>query len=141
MMAVKFKVGFTMSAETLFGIIAKFLPIEDLHVEEVPPHAPEKLPKIALQGQQAIAPPKPQLKRNRYSGPSLEGGLNAVILRLLEDGKPHRYRELKQSVGKAGYSGNGIGSKLAKLRDMKAVHQPDPGLWQIGEAPPSKKTA
>jgi hypothetical protein len=139
-MAVKFKVGFTMSAETLFGIIAKFLPVEDLQVEEVPPHVPE-LSKVARQVARIAPPPKPQLTRNRYSGPALEGGLNAVILRLLEDGKPRRYAELKKAVGAAGYSGSGIGSKLARLRELKAVHQPDLGLWQIGEAPPAKKTA
>jgi hypothetical protein len=142
MMAVKFKVGFTMSAETLFGIIAKFLPVEDLQVEEVPPHFPEKLPKIGKIAQPAIAPPKrPPLKRNRHSGTSLEGGCNAIILKTLEDGQPHRYRELKLAVTAAGYAGSGIGSKLSRLRDLHAVHQPSLGRWQIGEAPPAKKTA
>ena len=35
-MSVKFKVRFTMSGETVFALIAKMLPIEDLEVEEVP---------------------------------------------------------------------------------------------------------
>ena len=34
-MSVKFKLGFTVSAETLFGLLSKMLPIEDLSVEEV----------------------------------------------------------------------------------------------------------
>jgi hypothetical protein len=138
-MTVKFKVGFTMSAETLFGIIAKFLPVEDLHVEEIAPLAePPKLAKVARLIHHG-AEPKPQARRNRYSGPSLETGVNAVILRALEDGKPHRYGELKQGLGAAGYAASGIGSKLAHLRELNAVHQPEIGFWQIGEA--KKKTA
>jgi hypothetical protein len=133
MMAVKFKVGFTMSAETLFGIIAKFLPIEDLQVEEIePPRPPLRVEKIA----RLVAPPpaKPRRSGNRYLGVNLEGGVNAVILKALEDGKPRRYGELKKVVGDAGYAPTGIGSKLARLKDLKAVHQPDLGVWQIGEA-------
>ena len=34
-MSVKFKLGFTVSAETLFTLMSKLLPIEDLSVEEV----------------------------------------------------------------------------------------------------------
>jgi hypothetical protein len=136
-MAVKFKVAFTMSAETLFLIMAKVLPIEDLHVEEVPEILPKigKVEKIAR-----LSGPENRLKRrNRYSGPALEGGLNGVILKALEDGQPRRYAELKQAVNAAGYAGSGIGAKLSRLRQLKAVHQPDFGLWQIGEA--KKKSA
>ena len=35
-MSVKFKVRFTISGETVFALIAKMLPIEDLEVEEIP---------------------------------------------------------------------------------------------------------
>lgn len=134
-MAVKFKVAFTMSAETLFLIMAKVLPIEDLHVEEVPEHKTIKVEKIAR-----LSGPENRLKRrHRYNGPALEGGLNGVILKALEDGQSHRYAELKQAVNAAGYAGSGIGSKLSKLRKLKAVHQPDLGLWRIGEA--KKKSA
>lgn len=40
-MSVKFKLGFTVSAETLFTLLSKMLPIDDLSVEEVvePPRA------------------------------------------------------------------------------------------------------
>jgi hypothetical protein len=132
MMAVKFKVGFTMSAETLFGIIAKFLPIEDLQVEEIePPRTPLRVEKIARLGGPENRP-APLKGRNRYSGPSLEGGVNAVILKALEDGKPRRYAELKKALAASGYAASGIGSRLARLKDLNAVHQPDLGLWQIG---------
>lgn len=134
-MAVKFKVGFTMSAETLFSIIAKFLPIEDLQVEEIEPSRPLKVAKPArLIG----ADPR---RANRHTGPMLEGGVNKVILDALEDGRVHRYSALKKAVGAAGYAGSGIGSKLGRLRELNLIHQPDVGLWQIGEAPATKKAA
>ena len=31
---IKYKLAFTIDSETLFGILSKFLPIEDLTVEE-----------------------------------------------------------------------------------------------------------
>jgi hypothetical protein len=140
---VKFKVGFTMSAETLFGIIAKFLPVEDMSVEEVPERVVAPLSKIARQVAGLAPPPKPkhppQQRRNRHSGPSLEGGVNAVILRALDDGHAHRYGDLKKAVGAAGYAPTGIGSKLSRLRELNVVHQPELGFWQIGEA--KKKSA
>jgi hypothetical protein len=133
-MTVKFKVGFTMSAETLFSIMAKILPIEDLSVEEVPEKLQKvgKVEKIArLEGPEK----RPQqLRRNRHLGPSLEGGVNGVILRALEDGQPHRYGDLRKVVAAAGYAASGMGAKLTRLRALNAVHQPDVGFWQIGEA-------
>jgi hypothetical protein len=133
-MAVKFKVGFTMSAETLFSIIAKFLPVEDLRVEELEPHKQIKVEKIAR-----LAGPENRPKwGNRYRGASLDGGCNGVIMKLLGDGKPHRAMELKPLFEAAGYAPSGVGSRLDKLRNANIIHQPDLGLWQIGEA--KKKT-
>jgi len=139
-MTVKFKVGFTMSAETLFSIIAKFLPIEDLHVEEVPELKTIKHEKIAsLVEPKASRPPRPP--GSRRNGPILEGGANAVVMKLLSDGKPHRAVELAPLFEAAGYAASGVGSRLEKLRDYSVIHQPELGLWQIGETPPKKKAA
>jgi hypothetical protein len=146
-MSVKFKVGFTMSAETLFGIIAKFLPVEDLEVEEIEPRVVPvaKVEKIArLVGPKNRHEPAtpPRAKRRRPAIPiSLDKGVNGIILRAFEDGKPHAAGELRPLVLAAGYSEGSIASRLAKLRDYGAVHQPEYGLWQIGEAPPAKKSA
>ena len=35
-MTIKYKLAFTIDSETLFGILSKFLPVQDLSVEEVP---------------------------------------------------------------------------------------------------------
>jgi hypothetical protein len=137
-MVVKFKVGFTMSAETLFGIIAKFVPVEDLQVEEIEPHAKPKVEKIhRLAGPENRLKP-PSARANRHTGMSLESGVNGVIMRVLEDGQAHRYRDIKKAVGAAGYAPTGIGSKLARLRELNAIASDGVGVWRIGEA---KKTA
>ena len=36
-MNMKFKIGFTIDGETLFGMLSKMLPIESLSVEEIVP--------------------------------------------------------------------------------------------------------
>jgi hypothetical protein len=139
-MPVKFNVGFTISGETLFALIAKFLPVDDLHVEEVPPLAKLKVEKIAqLSGpKKRHKPPRP--RGNRYSnGPILDGGCNAIVMQLLSDGLTHNARELKGLFEAAGYAPSGVGSRLDKLRDANVIHQPEYGLWQIGE--PKKKAA
>jgi hypothetical protein len=138
-MPVKFNVGFTISGETLFALIAKFLPVDDLHVEEVPPLAKLKVEKIArLEGPKNRPKPK-RAWGNRYRGASLDGGANAVVMSLLSDGKPHAASELKPLFEAAGYAPSGVGSRLDKLRDRDTIHQPSYGLWQIGEA--KKKAA
>jgi hypothetical protein len=52
-MPVKFKLGFTIDAETLFGVISKFLPVEDLVVEELAPPTPEPKPLAISKPQRA----------------------------------------------------------------------------------------
>ena len=41
MSAVKFKIAFTINAETLFTLASKLLPIEDLSIEEVVERQPQ----------------------------------------------------------------------------------------------------
>ena len=139
-MAVKFKVAFTMSAETLFGIIAKFLPIEDLHVEEIEPtRTPLRVEKVARLGGPDNRLKEGSVRGNRHRGPDLDAGVNGVIMRHLSDGKPHKASEMARLLKAAGYAESGTGSRLQKLRNTGYVHQPEIGLWQIGAA--KKKSA
>jgi hypothetical protein len=128
-MPVKFKLGFMIDAETLFGILAKFLPLENLSVEEVVErhHAPAtpRLPKIA---KPQLAKPRP--KRGRKRGLGLDEGVNGAIMRVLADGEPHRYAELKSAVNAAGYAGSGIGSRIERLHAHNAIERVSTGLWR-----------
>jgi hypothetical protein len=145
-MTVKFKIGFQIDAETLFGIIAKFLPLENLSVEEVidrpPMSAPRTLATATLSPRRIPQLIKPKRARNkRGEGPNLEEGVNAVIVKLLSDGQPHRAVEAKALVAAQGYASSGIGSRLDRLREHKVVFQPEIGLWQLTEAYLKKENA
>jgi hypothetical protein len=142
-MAVKFKVGFTMSAETLFGIIAKFLPIEDLSVEEL--DLPEKLPKIGKialappKVERLVAPPRPQRAVRVAGYPiNVDEGVNGIIMRTLADGKPHRFKDLGAAIAAYGYASTGVGGKLNRLLQHGFIVKLGGGLWKLAEA---KKTA
>ena len=132
-MPVKFKLGFTIDSETLFGILSKVLPIEDLSVEEVIEH-PKSDPAIRFDKRFDL--PKPQrAKRGRGKGGgyamNLHAGVNACIMQVFADGQPHGAGECKPPVMAAGYSINGIGSRLERLKIYGVAHQPEPGMWQL----------
>jgi hypothetical protein len=132
-MTVKFKIDFVIDAETLFGVIAKFLPLEALHVEEVVErHAPTRaMPKLAAQ---AVAKPMQRTMQRAPRGvgnaTNINEGISGVITRLLADGEPHRYRDLKRAVAEAGYAGSGIGSRLKRLQELAVIVSVGPGLWR-----------
>lgn len=132
-MTIKYKLGFTIDSETLFGILSKFLPIENLSVEEVIEHP---RPDRAIRFDERFDLPKPQrAKRGRRKGGSyamnLHAGVNAIILQVFADGQPHGAGECKPSIMAAGYSINGIGSRLERLKRYGIAHQPEPGMWQL----------
>ena len=125
---VKFKVKFTIPAETLFGLLAKVLPIEDLHVEElVERPTPAALSQIA----QRVISGNAKTRRKRAAPMDLNNGVNGVIMRHLAEGKPHRANEMKPLLLAAGFSANSGGSRLAMLAEHGHVFQPELGLWQL----------
>ena len=131
---IKYRLAFTMPAETLFGLLAKLLPIEDLSVEELAP-TPARLAKVKPV---ALSPPSPQKRARAINA---KEGVNGAIMRVLADGKPHRYAELKLAVAAAGYAGSGIGSRLERLHAHQAIVRVGPGLWQKAAADDERKSA
>lgn len=133
-MPVKFKIGFMIDAETLFGIVAKFLPLENLTVEEMverdaPPGQP-RLPKIAAM----VAKAKPTRARPGIRKTiNLDEGVNAVIMHMLADGEAHRFHELTQAMKAAGYSSTGLGSRLVRLLEHGFVIRLKPGEYRLGK--------
>ena len=112
-MTVKFKIGFQIDAETLFGIIAKFLPLDNLSVEEVVERPHAHTPRLAAAPK--LAAPKPKLKRNSKP-PNLERGINAIILGALVDGEPHPPIDMKNAIiAHGGYSPDSLSSRLVSL--------------------------
>lgn len=136
-MTVKYRIGLTITAETLFGMLSKFLPVDNLDIEEIVEPPP---PRPAAQLVKPHKPHKPHKlhkgRAMRYGYESrLDVGANAVVLKLLNDGQPHQPQELRLLMQAAGYSPNGCGAKLARLRENGYIFQPQPGLWQLTRPP------
>lgn len=122
----KFRIAFTIDAETMFGIMNKLLPINDLQVEELH-EAPR--PKLALQGmvRRAI----PQRKKRRSRGIDLEHGINSILVDHLSDGKPHRTQEMQPLMKTGDYSPNSVNSRLEELRKAGIVERVGHGTWKL----------
>jgi hypothetical protein len=130
-MTMKLKIGFTVSAETLFGLMAKLLPIDDLHIEELGDTARPSLAPAKAAPKQIGKPHKPPPKQQRRrTGPDLKSGVNRIIVEALSGG-PRRASEIKPLLKAAGFAESGVGSRLEKLREQGIVHQPEFGLWQL----------
>lgn len=138
-MSVKFKIGFEVDAQTMFGIMAKFLPFENLHVEEIVERPkPIALPKLKLvkpNGAKAKPNGEKTFKR-RFRAIDLKTGINAIILDALADGKPHTPTELRDAINATGkFSPNSLGSRMVQLiRDGHVAKHAD-GQYVLGKAP------
>jgi hypothetical protein len=131
-MTVKYKIGFTVDAETLFGLISKFLPFEHLSVEEV------------IERPRAVQPrlePAPKPKRKWASrSMDLEHGVNAIIMGVLADGEPHPLKEMERAIAATGqYSKNSLGSRITNLSVRGVIVKTSPGHWRAVN--PVKKSA
>ena len=122
-MSVNFKVGFTISGETLFALFAKMLPIENLEVEEIPAHKPPTKPIALPNGR------KPQA-RKKNNPMRLKTGINGIVLTAMK-GKPMRVLELQPLLKAAGYSINSISSRLEILRQRNIVERVGDGTWRL----------
>lgn len=125
---IKYKIGFTITAETLFSIIAKFLPVEELQIEELMPIVPTQS-KLAQQSIPTL--PRRKRKIERPNITNLEAGTNRIMLELFSDGQPHKAVELKPAFKRENYSVNSIGSRLNSLRKKGILEQLGDGTWRL----------
>jgi DNA-binding transcriptional ArsR family regulator len=135
-MSVKYKMGFTISAETVFHLLSKLLPIDDLHVEEVI----ERLaPDPAIRFDKRFDLPKPvkpkfkpkQYKRKPSKPMSLTEGINGIIMTHLSDGMGHAAMELRKPLKAAGYSESSVSSRIEELRKHGVVEKLGQGTWRL----------
>jgi hypothetical protein len=139
MTMVKFKIGFTIDAESLFAYVSKLMPsLHDFQVEEVyvaPPVVERPIPKVAqlVATRQIAKPIKPIKKRNVNRQKFLEAGANKVVLDVLADKKPHTSDEIKAAMKAAGFAETGAGAKMSKIKGYGLVFQPEIGQWQLKE--------
>jgi hypothetical protein len=122
-MTIKYKLGFTIDSETLFSIMSKFLPIQDLSVEEILPRPDPRdvatikpaYPNVLPPKKPRKQPPFPRAKRLADHAVNLHAGVNALIMTMLADGKEHHMGESHAPIKAAGYSSNGIYSRTQRL--------------------------
>lgn len=130
-MSVKFKIGFTIAGETLFALMSKMLPIENLSVEELAPASKTPQADRAIElHQKKFLPRKKPLNKRASPGPSLTRGINMVIVNELESG-PKRASELQPKAKAAGFSNNSVNSRLEALRNHGIVERIGDGRWRL----------
>jgi|HubBroStandDraft_5_1064220.scaffolds.fasta_scaffold1192908_1 hypothetical protein len=134
-MTVKFKIGFTINGETLFGLMSKMLPIENLEVEEVIDSSDHLVLKPVPAGAMKILnaakhEPKPQIHKRASPGPNLGKGINGIIVAALSDG-PKRAADLQPKAVAAGFSANSVTSRLEELRKFGVIERVGDGKWRL----------
>jgi hypothetical protein len=123
-MTVKFRIGFQIDAETLFGIIAKFLPLENMSVEEVverPERPPPGLPKTVM-----AALTRTDIKRRRSSR-GVDGGQLKV---LADHARAHGvvgFGDLGDALKAAGFAKAGVGSAIKRALDRGVLRRHENG--------------
>jgi hypothetical protein len=137
---MKLKVAFTIDSKTLFQILAKALPLEDLHVEEqlhqaeldaVAKQLAHKPDKVSFRKRKAYKRTVPTIPFNP------DKGINKIILSLLAKG-PHRAIEMRPSLKEGGYSPSSVSSRLQELLTHGMVTKHGDGLWSLAEQSSAK---
>jgi hypothetical protein len=123
-MTIKYKLGFTIDSEVMFMLLSKFLPIQDLSVEEVV--VPVPAPSIRFDKRFDL----PKRAKPIKGKSNLTQGVNAIIMGVLSDRQEHSYLELRQAVGKTNYSPNGLGSRMARLVTLGYVNRLGDGKYR-----------
>jgi hypothetical protein len=130
-MTIKYKLGFTIDSEVMFMLLSKFLPIQDLSVEEVVVPVPDP----AIRFDKRFDLPKPKRKQEaRHGGGGarldLTRGVNAIVIAALADGQGRSQAHIKEAVSLTPYSVAGVGSKLARLLEMDII-QKHKGMYSL----------
>jgi hypothetical protein len=137
-MSMKLKIGFTIPAETLFGLVAKFLPIEDLSVEEIlerPMVKESKVAQLVAQIQPKLTkekiPHKPHNPFRHSSGKPLvffvEEYLNKYSTR------PVMWAELSKLATELGFSKSSINNAISRLQERKIMERTGNGKYRLVE--------
>lgn len=142
---IKYKLGFTITPEVLFGILAKVLPIEDLHIEQL---VERPMPDPAIRFDKQFDLPKPKPRKHRRNptprprlshGPNLKAGINHIIVKHLSDGGVHKTLEFRPLLKAAGYSESSVSSRMEELQKHGIIQKIGMGAWQLIER--QKETA
>ena len=127
-MPVKFKIGFTIDAETLFGMMAKFLPLENLAVEEVVEHERRVAPPPRL-AHSSKGADLAQIRRRRSFDPN--GGQLKVLVDYTRKHGVVSHRELGEALKAGGFSRLGAGSALKRALAKGVLRKHENGGYML----------
>jgi hypothetical protein len=109
--------------------MSKFLPLENLSVEEVI----ERRPDPAIRFDKRFDLPKPAKGGKGHRAPNLNEGVNSIIISELGKGL-RSYSALKQAINSdSRYSSSGIGSRISRLLEVGAIVKVSPGVYALPE--------
>jgi hypothetical protein len=135
---VKFRIGFTIDAQTMFAYISKFFPnLDDLHVEEMPDSPVIKqqsiVAKLVEKGKQKIDTTKPPIRRRKYdeTGKTIE----KFILEFMEsqDGKTATWGDINKHIIASGFGRSSCNNKLDALMKKGQIEKLELGLYKLKE--------
>jgi hypothetical protein len=130
---MKYKIEFSGKAEMLFAVMAKLLPDElNVHVEEIPDEKPVQSVALPKTKPHLIEKPK---RKGPKKGQALNpnSGVNAIILKMLSDGKNHYVTEAFPAMTESGFSTNGIYSRINRLVDHGYITKVATGIYKLNE--------
>jgi hypothetical protein len=125
---VKFKIGFTIESETLFFMMSKFLPVNDLHVEEIVDRSTEQI-KLTL--------PKEKKSPKRVSHFKHSSGrtLQDFILEYMNNTSnyPVTWVELANRAESLGFRKSSINNGVTRLIKAKLIQRISSGKYKLME--------
>jgi hypothetical protein len=132
-MTIKYKLGFTIDSEVLFGLLSKVLPIQDLSVEEVMERTPQLNDGPRFDERFDLPKRAPQVRRKRGNDYELNpyAGGNAVVLSVLGDGEVHPANEFHAPMKAAGYKASGMFTRVKRLKRHGLIVSPAKARYQL----------
>jgi hypothetical protein len=136
---VKFRIGFTIEAETLFGYISKLMPsLQDLNVEEIydaPQMAKPKMSVVAQKVAEHIKLEKPIQPRKKHRTPFKHPSgrtLKELVKEFMEKNKGDMtWADLGKHTESLGYEKSSINNAITRLTESGDIEKRGPGVYGI----------
>jgi hypothetical protein len=127
----KYKIGFTIQAETLFAMMAKMLPIDDVKIQEFIESPPEKQSKVAQQVIAALgAPQQGKSKEKHFYHPSGKT-CQDFILEFLQKRPSATWAEMSHFLVSLGYNKSSVNNAVSRLVEKKFIERVTTGVYRM----------
>jgi predicted DNA-binding protein YlxM (UPF0122 family) len=133
-MSVKFQIGFTITSETLFAMMSKFLPIEDLSVQEIleqPKIKQSAIAKLIEENRpKMISDKKKRMARFKHeSGRTLQSLVEEAMAK--NPDKLYGWGELSEFAYSFGFHKSSINNAITRMILQKVIEKAKPGMYKL----------